>query len=180
MSQRMAFRVLSVAFTVVVLVLASSSALGFAQAQAQGTQRMQDQRDSTIWLEAGHPPVQQARFKSVKVVGGAKFTESRGVALHFAVLSLHDKPLWLKVEFKTPNNETKCEQYRQLAPSGQAFFVCPAPDLEPHSIYPIEVTLFTSKQLDDVLEKGTSAYRFTKDDVAALHALAETMARDRD
>ncbi len=80
------------------------------------------------------------------------------------------KPLWVKVDFRTPEPNQDCGITKRLNPKEGASYFCQLENIVADTDYPIHISIFSDEALTNVVEKTSTKLYFPKQAMATILA----------
>ena len=108
-------------------------------------------------------------------MGGMMSVPGEGPSLTLNLKNTSRKPIWVEVEFTTPDQSNHCIVDKRLDVDGGGMFVCAQKALVENVDYPVLVRTYGDAQRTKLLESTQTHFRFDAKDVAKFNALVESM-----
>jgi hypothetical protein len=108
-------------------------------------------------------------------MGGMMSVPGEGPALTLSLKNKSRKPLWVEVEFNTPDVSQHCTVDKFLAVDGGGMFMCAQTALVQDRDYPVLVRTYSDTRKTKLLESTQTMFRFDAKDVAKFNSLVEAM-----
>ncbi len=112
-------------------------------------------------------------------MGGMMSVPGEGPSLTLNLRNSSRTPLWVEVEFTTPNQSSNCIVDKKLEVGGGGMFTCAQKSLVQDEDYPVLVRTFADAKKTKLLESTRTQLRFAARDVAKFEALTESMQAAR-
>lgn len=112
-------------------------------------------------------------------MGGMMSVPGEGPALTLNLKNKSRKPVWVEVEFSTPEASQNCTVDKFLAVDGGGMFTCAQTSLVQDADYPVLVRTYSDSQKTSLLESTQTLFRFDAKDVAKFDSLVEAMRSAR-
>lgn len=77
--------------------------------------------------------------------------------------------LWINVHFQTPGGTNDCFMGKELAAGHQQLLLCPQPDLQADTDYPIKITGYDSPAEDKSVAQLDTTLHFSRADIQAAN-----------
>lgn len=107
--------------------------------------------------------------RSVTLVdGGLLRSQSGQPELGLTLANASGQMLWVSAHFRTPDGATDCVLFRELEPQGNHLFLCPQPNIEANTQYPVRIEIFDTIDQGKPVETVDTSFRFSKADIQAL------------
>jgi len=107
----------------------------------------------------------------VAISGGSIIGEKGGQpTLTVSITNKKNQPLWVKVNFDSPDPSQSCEATKEITPNASAMYACSQNEIVADVPYPISVATFSDQALTQSLEIKQTKMQFKAQDIAALKA----------
>ena len=107
-------------------------------------------------------------------MGGMMAVPGEGPSLSLSLKNTSRKPIWVQVEFSTPDAAQDCTVDKRLEVGGGGMFLCAQQGLIQDQDYPIFVRTYSDAQHKQLLESTQTHFRFGAKDVAAFNRLVQS------